>query len=66
MIPGVRVVSGSDYDIKLRVDAHPEAVVFKQAHRAVLSASVSGQCGFTEFYVDEPAALYEAHREARR
>jgi predicted nucleic-acid-binding Zn-ribbon protein len=68
MISGVRVVcnvEGGDQNIKLRVDAHPDAMVFKQAQRAVLAAAVCGKCGYTEFYVEEPGALYEAYREAQ-
>jgi ribosomal protein S27AE len=69
VIPRVRVVckvEGSNQDIKLRVDAHPEAMVFKQAERAVLTASICGKCGFTEFFVDEPRSLYEAYLESRK
>jgi len=69
LIPGVRVVcnvEGADQNIKLRIDAHPEAILFKQAQRSVLRASICGKCGYTEFFIDEPESLYAAYRESQK
>ncbi len=57
---------GADQDVKLRLDARPEALVFKSANRSVLTASVCGKCGYTEFYVEDPASIYTAWSEAQK
>ena len=60
-----RVISGSDFDIRLRVDADPEAFLFKDAELCSIRALVCGACGFTEFYAAHPANLLEAWRRAQ-
>jgi predicted nucleic-acid-binding Zn-ribbon protein len=64
LIEGVRVLRGEDQDVNLRVDAHPDAhfFFFKAATRTPLHALVCGQCGFTELYAADSAALVEAKR----
>ena len=57
---------GLDHDLKLRVDAHPDALVFKSANRSALKASVCPKCGYTEFRVDDPEILYTAWVEAQK
>jgi len=57
---------GFDHDIQLRIDAHPEALVFTSAKRSALQASVCGNCGYTEFRVEDPQTLYTAWLEAQR
>ena len=56
----------TDLDLKLRVDAKPSALVFKEATRAVLHAYVCSACGYVEFYADDPQALYDAFLAAQR
>jgi len=68
LIPGVRVickVEGSDQDVQLRFDCDPHAVFFKRAQRSVLTACICARCGFTEFFVNDPASLYSAYRESQ-
>jgi predicted nucleic-acid-binding Zn-ribbon protein len=68
LLQGVRVISeteGQDRDVWLRVDAHPEAMIFKRAQYSPLRASVCSNCGFTELFADEPASLYAAYRESQ-
>jgi predicted nucleic-acid-binding Zn-ribbon protein len=49
-----------EYDLKLRVDAQPAAMIFKQAARSAIHACVCSSCGYVEFYADDPKALYDA------
>ena len=57
---------GRDFDLKLRVDANPHALMFKEAWRSPLRAIVCSKCGFTELYVEDPAQLCQAHLQAGR
>ncbi len=56
----------ADYDLKLRVDAEPSAMVFKQAVRSAVHAFVCSSCGYVEFYADDPKALYDAYLAAQQ
>jgi predicted nucleic-acid-binding Zn-ribbon protein len=64
---GVRVAERSPSNLtgllSLEVDERPEALVFKKTHRYPLTATVCGDCGFTELYINDPAGLMSA-REA--
>ncbi|HET8825566.1 MAG TPA: hypothetical protein VFM77_10585 [Terriglobales bacterium] len=55
-----------EYDLKLRVDAQPSAMVFKQAARSAIHASVCSSCGYVEFYADDPQTLYDAFQAAQQ
>ena len=55
-----------EYDLKLRVDAQPSAIMFKQAARSAVHACVCSSCGYVEFYADDPQTLYEAFLAAQR
>ena len=59
-------VESSDQDVMLRIDIHPDAIVFKRAQRAVLRACVCGKCGYVEFFVDGPDSLYGAYLESQK
>jgi len=60
------VVQGEgEMDVKLRVDAHPDAKLFKHASRTPLKAFICVNCGYTEFYAKDPASLAEADRAAQ-
>lgn len=66
IVPHARVMQGSDRDLELRVDADPGALLFKEATRISLEARVCGQCGYTELYATDPAALLAAWRHAQQ
>ena len=51
-------------DLRLRVDADPEAFLFKNAYHSPLMARVCSRCGYTEFYAAEIAVLRDAWRRA--
>ena len=55
-----------EYDLRLRVDAQPSAMVFKQAARSAIHACVCSSCGYVEFYADDPQALYDAFLAAQQ
>ncbi|MBM3290115.1 MAG: hypothetical protein FJY92_08195 [Candidatus Hydrogenedentes bacterium] len=42
----------------VRVYEKPEALIFKGAHDADVTADVCMTCGFMELYVNDPAKLY--------
>jgi len=65
VIPDARVLYDSDRDVKIRVDADPEALIFTERVRSNLHARVCSQCGYTEFYVREAANLYDAYLKSK-
>ena len=54
-----------EFDLRVRVDADPDALLFTGTERCPLVARVCGQCGYTEFYATDPAALFAAWRRSR-
>jgi len=68
VMPRVRVVEraedGMRHDLQAEVVRRPNALLFKRPERVNLTARVCGACGFTELYVDAPAALYRAYLQA--
>jgi rRNA maturation protein Nop10 len=44
---------------------NPGALLFKGTHSGTLSASICGQCGYTELYVSNPAELLAAYRRSK-
>lgn len=44
-------------DMQVGVQRNPQAWIFKNEVRSTLSAYVCGECGYTEFYADEPGKL---------
>ena len=76
IVPGVRVMGrashGGEYDLGVRVDADPDAFVFKEAmpsySRRLCVARwnpVCDRCTYTEFYPVDPAALFGAWRRSQ-
>ena len=65
IIPKAKVIDRGDYnaegDLAISVDEKPDAFVFKQRIRSGVTAKVCGDCGFMEFYADDPQALYSAY-----
>jgi hypothetical protein len=50
--------------LKVRVDADPAAIMFKQATRSEVRAYICGSCGFIELYAEKPEELYRASQAA--
>jgi predicted nucleic-acid-binding Zn-ribbon protein len=55
----------SQYGHGIVVFENPEALVFKGARYGWLRANVCGACGFTEFFVSNPAELLKAYRKSK-
>ncbi len=68
VMPRVRVVErgedGMRHDLQAEVMRRPNAFLFKRPERTNLTARVCSACGYTEFYVDAPGALYRAYLQA--
>jgi|NGEPerStandDraft_6_1074524.scaffolds.fasta_scaffold149684_2 hypothetical protein len=65
IVLGARVLEQLGHDIRLRVDADPGALLLKGPALCPLEARVCGQCGYTECYATDPAALLAAWRRSQ-
>ena len=45
-------------DLGVLVYEDPNALVFKGAQKGTLYAQICGECGFAEFYLENPQELY--------
>ena len=52
-------------ELQVRVDAHPDALLFRKPVRSGVVAHVCAGCGYMEFYATDPEALRKAFLEAR-
>ena len=59
-----RAEDGMRHELQAEVLRRPNALLFKRPERVNLTARVCGACGYTELYVDAPAALYRAYLQA--
>ncbi|HEV2698157.1 MAG TPA: hypothetical protein VGU90_09210, partial [Terriglobales bacterium] len=57
--------AGAERTLNVRVDADPNAMVFKRSTRSVVHAWICGQCGYMELYADTPGELYQAFTAAQ-
>lgn len=56
----------SDGRLKAHVaDANPQAWLFRGTVFANLSATICGECGYTELRAEKPATVYEAYLAAK-
>lgn len=53
-------------DMQIGVERNPKAWMFKGQATSSVSAWVCGDCGYLEFYADDPAKLADAADEAER
>ncbi len=68
MMEGVQVFDQgqhSDGKLKVRVAEKPDALLFKQNKLAIITANICGECGFTEFYVENPREFYASYRKSQ-
>ncbi len=69
IVKDAMVADRADYNVEsnlnLRVDADPEAIMFRGRTRSSLNAYVCGRCGYVEFYASDPESLLKAFREAQ-
>ena len=65
-IPHVHIHGGFHArSLKVEIVEKPKAWLNKDIHEGILTATVCGQCGFTELYVKNPAELVKAYRKKK-
>ncbi len=50
-------------DLEVEVQGNPDALIFKQAHREALRATVCGECGNVGISVENPNGLWEIYSQ---
>lgn len=70
IIPNLRIrdrldplEAGPRQYLGVEVQANPDALIFKQAHREALRATVCGECGNVGLSVENPQRLWEVYTE---
>jgi predicted nucleic-acid-binding Zn-ribbon protein len=70
LIPDVQIIdhghSNMRMDLSATIFKHPDAVFFKGPVVHRFKALVCGQCGFTEFYVENAPQLLAVAKDASR
>ncbi|MCO6047839.1 hypothetical protein NG895_28370 [Aeoliella sp. ICT_H6.2] len=70
IIHDAKAIDYYDYGVqetmRVGVDRNPSAWIFKGQENSTVSAWVCGDCGFVEFYADEPTKLLDAADEAEQ
>ena len=56
-----RYEAGMGQDLEVEVQANPNALVFKGAHREALRATVCGECGNVGLSVENPQGLWKIY-----
>ncbi len=56
----------SKHDLAIELHGKPDALIFKDTRKGVLSATVCGQCGKVELSVDNPRELWEIYKRHER
>ncbi len=54
--------SNSNNDMRVSVDEKPDALIFKQRNYSDIRAHICGDCGFIQFYADDPKTLWMAYQ----
>lgn len=68
IIPQVTVLDTGQHaygELKVAVYENPDALLFKGTHMGTLRAWICADCGFAEFYLDNPQELYKVYKEAQ-
>ena len=60
-----RYDAGLGQDLEVEVQGNPDALVFKQAHREALRATVCGECGSVGLSIENPGALWKIYSEKK-
>lgn len=68
VIPDVKIVDhgymDSKHDLAIELHGNPRALVFKNTKKGVLHATVCGDCGHVDLFVNDPGELLEVYRRA--
>ena len=60
-----RYDAGVGQDLEVEVQRNPDALIFKQAQREALRATVCGECGNVGLSVENPQALWKAYTDQK-
>ena len=67
IMPNLRIrdcyEAGMGQDLEVEVQGNPDALIFKQAHREPLRATVCGECGNVGLSVENPHRLWKVYTE---
>ena len=61
-----RYEAGMGQDLEVEVHGKPDALIFKQAHREALRATVCGECGNVGLSVENPQRLWKTYTEREK
>jgi ribosomal protein S27AE len=64
IIPNVQIQDQGQYSdghLKVVIAEDPKALFFKNNRLTRLKAQICGECGYTEFIVEDPHMLYSAY-----
>ena len=67
IMPNVRVsdfLAGNTRQLWLTIPENPHALIFKNLVPSAVRAWVCGRCGYTEFYAEEPALLWDTYQRS--
>lgn len=64
LIFGADPTDGNAAKITITVQKNPSAFLLKGKVDAPFSGIICGECGYIEFYVNNPAVLYAAYRKS--
>ena len=66
IIKNVRVLDNTENyvnaDLRIAVDENPDALIFKQRSYSIVKAKACGDCGFIQFYAEDPKMLWTAYQ----
>lgn len=60
-----RYDAGVGQNLEVEIQGNPSALIFKQAHREALRATVYGKCGNVGLSVENPQTLWKAYTEKK-
>ena len=68
-IPDVKIVDhgymDSKHDLAIELEGNPWAWIFKDTRKGVLRATVCGECGHVDLFIDNANELLEIYRNNR-
>lgn len=65
IIPNAMVLDTGQYAegyLQIAFDEHPDALVFKQRMKSAVRVNVCGNCGYLEFYAEQPGLIFQAYQ----
>ncbi|MEH2138373.1 hypothetical protein [Nostoc sp.] len=69
IVPNVHIFTHTqvvNQDLQVEIYDNPKALIFKGSHTGTLTASICGQCGYTEMYVSNLQYLLNNYRKNQK